>query len=102
MRLYWEERALIRTGPRKSRQDGPLASIALQDVSKTYGKVTAVEDVSLQVHDGEFMILLGPSGCGKSTVLRMIAGLESVSSGEVFIGDAMVNDVAPKDRNVAV
>jgi ABC-type sugar transport system ATPase subunit len=79
-----------------------LASIALQDVSKTYGKVTAVEDVSLQVNDGEFMILLGPSGCGKSTVLRMIAGLESVSSGEVFIGDAMVNDVAPKDRNVAV
>jgi ABC-type sugar transport system ATPase subunit len=79
-----------------------LASIALQDVSKTYGKVTAVEDVTLQVNDGEFMILLGPSGCGKSTVLRMIAGLESVSGGEVFIGDAMVNDVAPKDRNVAV
>ncbi len=79
-----------------------MASIALQDVSKTYGKVTAVADVSLQVNDGEFMILLGPSGCGKSTVLRMIAGLESVSGGEVFIGDAMVNDVAPKDRNVAV
>ena len=82
--------------------DRALASIALQDVSKTYGKVTAVADVSLQVNDGEFMILLGPSGCGKSTVLRMIAGLESVSSGEVFIGDAMVNDMAPKDRNVAV
>ena len=80
-----------------------MASIALQNVSKTYGgKVTAVDDVSLEVKDGEFMILLGPSGCGKSTCLRMIAGLESVTSGEVFIGSEMVNDVAPKDRNVAV
>ena len=80
-----------------------MASIALQNVSKVYGgKVPAVDDVSLEVKDGEFMILLGPSGCGKSTCLRMIAGLESVSSGEVFIGDEMVNDVAPKDRNVAV
>jgi len=80
-----------------------MASIALQNVSKLYGgKVAAVEDVSLQINDGEFMILLGPSGCGKSTVLRMIAGLESVTSGEVFIGDEMVNGTAPKDRNVAV
>jgi ABC-type sugar transport system ATPase subunit len=79
-----------------------MASIALQNVSKRYGKVTAVSDVNLQINDGEFMIFLGPSGCGKSTVLRMIAGLESVSGGEVFIGDEMVNDVAPKDRNVAV
>src|SRR6201996_4672726 len=80
-----------------------MASIALQNVSKVYsGKVRAVDDVSLEVKDGEFMILLGPSGCGKSTCLRMIAGLESVSEGEVFIGNEMVNDVAPKDRNVAV
>ncbi|HVM82761.1 MAG TPA: ABC transporter ATP-binding protein, partial [Candidatus Binatia bacterium] len=79
-----------------------MASIALNNVSKLYGRVAAVADVTLQVKDGEFMILLGPSGCGKSTVLRMIAGLESVTSGEVFIGDEMVNDVAPKDRNVAV
>ncbi|HVO04420.1 MAG TPA: ABC transporter ATP-binding protein [Candidatus Cybelea sp.] len=79
-----------------------MASIALANVSKHYGKVVAADDVTLEVKDGEFMILLGPSGCGKSTVLRMIAGLESVTSGEVFIGDAMVNDVAPKDRNVAV
>jgi len=79
-----------------------MASIALNNVSKLYGRVAAVADVTLQVKDGEFMILLGPSGCGKSTVLRMIAGLESVTSGEVFIGDEMVNDIAPKDRNVAV
>jgi ABC-type sugar transport system ATPase subunit len=80
-----------------------MASISLQDVSKVYGgNVTAVSDVTLEVKDGEFMILLGPSGCGKSTVLRMIAGLESVTEGEVFIGNEMVNDVAPKDRNIAV
>src|ERR1700753_3157475 len=80
-----------------------MASISLQNVSKVYGgKVKAVDDVTLEVKDGEFMILLGPSGCGKSTVLRMIAGLESVSDGEVFIGNQMVNDVAPKDRNIAV
>src|ERR1700760_4184094 len=79
-----------------------MASIALQNVSKLYGKVTAVDDVSLEVKDGEFMILRGPRGCGKSTCLRMIAGLESVSEGEVFIGNEVVNDVAPKDRNVAV
>src|SRR3954470_7752474 len=80
-----------------------MASIALQNVSKVYGgKVRAVDDVSLEVKDGEFMILLGPSGCGKSTALRMIAGLESLSEGAVFIGNEMVNDVAPKDRNVAV
>jgi multiple sugar transport system ATP-binding protein len=81
---------------------GQLASIALQGVSKSYGKVTALDDVTLQVNDGELMVVLGPSGCGKSTMLRMIGGLESVSSGDVFIGDAMVNGVAPKDRNLAI
>jgi len=79
-----------------------LASIALQDVSKSYGKVAALEDVTLQVHEGELMVLLGPSGAGKSTLLRMIAGLESVSAGEVFIGDRMVNDLATRDRNLAI
>jgi ABC-type sugar transport system ATPase subunit len=79
-----------------------LASIALQDVSKNYGKVAALADVTLQVNDGELMVLLGPSGAGKSTLLRLVAGLESAGSGEVFIGDAMVNDLAPKDRNLAV
>ncbi|WP_395020475.1 ABC transporter ATP-binding protein [Dongia sp.] len=79
-----------------------MASIALQDVSKNYGKVAALADVTLQVDDGELMVLLGPSGAGKSTLLRLIAGLESPSAGEVFIGDQMVNDVAPKDRNLAI
>jgi ABC-type sugar transport system ATPase subunit len=80
-----------------------MASIELRHVTKRYGgAVTAVSDVSLQVRDGEFMILLGPSGCGKSTALRMIAGLESVSSGEVYIGGRLMNEVAPRDRDIAV
>jgi multiple sugar transport system ATP-binding protein len=80
-----------------------MAAIELKGLSKFYGpKIAAVVDASLAVRDGEFMILLGPSGCGKSTVLRMIAGLESVSAGEVHIGGRLVNQLAPRDRNIAV
>src|SRR5262245_39912449 len=79
-----------------------MADIRLEGVSKIYPTgVKAVENVSLHVRDGEFMILLGPSGCGKSTTLRMIAGLESISSGELHIGDKLANDVDPRDRNLA-
>ena len=80
-----------------------MAAIELRQVSKFYGPgPAAVADATLEVRDGEFMILLGPSGCGKSTTLRMIAGLESVSSGEVRIGGKRVNELAPRDRNIAV
>ncbi|HEY2111774.1 MAG TPA: ATP-binding cassette domain-containing protein, partial [Dongiaceae bacterium] len=80
-----------------------MAAIELRQVSKFYGAgPPAVADASLEIRDGEFMILLGPSGCGKSTTLRMIAGLESVSSGEVRIGGKRVNELAPRDRNIAV
>ncbi len=76
--------------------------IRLSGVSKIYpGDVRAVDQVDLEIKDGEFMILLGPSGCGKSTTLRMIAGLEAISEGELFIGDRQMNQVDPRDRNLA-
>jgi multiple sugar transport system ATP-binding protein len=79
-----------------------MVDIRLEGVSKIYPSgVKAVEDVSLHVRDGEFMILLGPSGCGKSTTLRMIAGLESISAGELHIGGKRANDVDPRDRDLA-
>lgn len=80
-----------------------MANLSLRHIYKTYqGGVTAVSDVNLEIADKEFIILVGPSGCGKSTTLRMIAGLEEISSGELYIGDTLVNDVAPKDRDIAM
>ncbi len=80
-----------------------MPTVELIHVSKTYGRGNrAVDDVNLSIQDGEFLVLVGPSGCGKSTVLRMIAGLEEVTEGQVKIGERTVNDVAPKDRDIAM
>ncbi len=80
-----------------------MASLSLRHIYKKYpGGVTAVSDFNLEIKDKEFIVLVGPSGCGKSTTLRMIAGLEEITEGELFIGDRLVNDVAPKDRNIAM
>jgi multiple sugar transport system ATP-binding protein len=80
-----------------------MASIVLDKITKTYPNgVSAVRDVSLEIGDGEFMILLGPSGCGKSTTLRMIAGLEGISSGDIYIGGKRVNSVDPAQRDIAI
>ena len=80
-----------------------MASITLKNIVKTYENgVTVIPDLNLEIKDKEFIILVGPSGCGKSTTLRMIAGLEDVSSGELYIGDRLVNDVPPKDRDIAM
>ena len=80
-----------------------MASVSLRNVYKIYsGNVTAVTDFCLEIADKEFIILVGPSGCGKSTTLRMIAGLEEISKGELYIGDVLANDVAPKDRDIAM
>jgi len=80
-----------------------MASVSLKHIFKKYpGGVTAVSDFCLEIKDKEFIILVGPSGCGKSTTLRMIAGLEEITEGELFIGDRLVNDVAPKDRDIAM
>jgi multiple sugar transport system ATP-binding protein len=79
-----------------------MATVTFENVSKRFGHVTAVDDLNLQISDGEFMVLVGPSGCGKTTSLRMIAGLEEITEGIVKIGDRIVNDVAPKDRDIAM
>ncbi|MBE3557199.1 MAG: sn-glycerol-3-phosphate ABC transporter ATP-binding protein UgpC [Firmicutes bacterium] len=79
-----------------------MASVTLEHVFKQYGEVTAVKDFNLDVKDKEFIVLVGPSGCGKSTTLRMVAGLEEISDGIIKIGDRVVNDVAPKDRDIAM
>ena len=79
-----------------------MATVTFDHVFKRYGEVTAVSDLNLEIGDGEFMVLVGPSGCGKTTSLRMIAGLEEISEGTLRIGDKVVNDVAPKDRDIAM
>jgi len=79
-----------------------MSEVAFEGVTKRFGEVTAVDRLSLAVRDGEFMVLLGPSGCGKTTALRMIAGLETVTEGELRIGDRVVNDVEAKDRDIAM
>lgn len=79
-----------------------MANVQLKKVVKRYGDVEVVHGIDLDIQDNEFIVLVGPSGCGKSTVLRMVAGLEEISGGEVLIGDRVVNQVSPKDRNVAM
>lgn len=80
-----------------------MASVTLEGISKIYpGDVYAVRDLDLEINDGEFLVLVGPSGCGKSTTLRMIAGLETISAGTLKIGDRVVNDVHPRDRDIAM
>ncbi len=79
-----------------------MAQVTLENVSKKFDEVVAVREVSLTVHDREFVVLVGPSGCGKSTTLRMIAGLEEITAGTIKIGDRVVNDVPPKDRDIAM
>ena len=79
-----------------------MASVTLDHVSKQFGEVVAVSDMTIAVEDKEFLVLVGPSGCGKSTTLRLIAGLEELTAGNIYIGERLVNDVAPKDRDIAM
>ena len=79
-----------------------MASVAIRDAYKSFGHVEILHGVSVDILDGEFVILVGPSGCGKSTLLRMIAGLEQISRGEIVIGDRVINNVPPKDRDIAM
>src|SRR5919106_18427 len=80
-----------------------MAGVVLDGVTKVFGSdVIAVDEVSLEIRDGEFMVLVGPSGCGKSTILRLLAGLEDVTVGEIYIDDRQVTDLPPKDRDIAM
>lgn len=79
-----------------------MTTLSIRNLTKRYGNLTALENFSLEIDSGEFMVLLGPSGCGKTTVLRCIAGLTDISSGEIYIGDEIVNKLPPKDRDVAM
>jgi multiple sugar transport system ATP-binding protein len=79
-----------------------MASVTYDKVSKHFGDVIAVNNMDILVEDKEFLVLVGPSGCGKTTALRLLAGLEEITEGEILIGDRIVNDVAPKDRDIAM
>jgi multiple sugar transport system ATP-binding protein len=79
-----------------------MASVTYDHVTKRFGDVLAVNDLDIEIEDKEFLVLVGPSGCGKSTALRLLAGLEDISEGRILIGDQVVNDVAPKDRDIAM
>src|SRR4028118_1034012 len=79
-----------------------MSSVSFRKLEKTYGALRIVKGIDLEIADKEFVVLVGPSGCGKSTTLRMIAGLEEISSGEVSIGGAVVNDIPPRDRDIAM
>src|SRR5476651_2427467 len=79
-----------------------MAGVVLKNLTKSFNKVTAVNSINLDIKDKEFMVLVGPSGCGKTTALRMVAGLEESTDGDIMIGEVRVNDVPPKDRDIAM
>src|SRR5512145_3366717 len=79
-----------------------MAQVSFRDVRKSYAGLQVIHGVSMEVKDGEFVVIVGPSGCGKSTLLRMVAGLEAISAGEIVIGGRVVNELEPKDRDIAM
>src|SRR6476659_2446033 len=79
-----------------------MASVGIRDVRKSFGATAIIHGVDVSIQDGEFVVLVGPSGCGKSTLLRMIAGLENITSGEISIGGRVVNNLPPKERDIAM
>ncbi|HAT86805.1 MAG TPA: hypothetical protein DCS30_13180, partial [Rhizobiales bacterium] len=79
-----------------------MASIQLNKIKKSFGPVEVLKGIDIDIKDGEFVAFVGPSGCGKSTLLRTIAGLETITDGELYIGDKLMNDLSPKDRGIAM
>src|SRR4051794_38375962 len=84
------------------RERKRMASVGIRDVKKAFGTTHVIHGVNISIADGEFVVLVGPSGCGKSTLLRMIAGLENITGGEIRIGERVVNNVPPKERDIAM
>src|SRR5262245_58025795 len=82
--------------------EAAMAQVVIRNINKKFDEVHAVKDVNLHINDKEFVVLVGPSGCGKTTTLRMVAGLESITSGEILIGERVVNDLPPMDRDIAM
>src|SRR6266853_309815 len=95
-------RGYSRTVTRGGDEEEMMASVAIRGVRKAFGPVHVIHDVNVDIADGEFVVLVGPSGCGKSTLLRMIAGLEHVTEGRIFIGDHDVTAVQPRARDIAM
>jgi sn-glycerol 3-phosphate transport system ATP-binding protein len=79
-----------------------MAKVSIRNIHKSFGAVKVIQGIDIDIGDGEFVVMVGPSGCGKSTLLRMVAGLETITSGEIAIGERVVNDLEPKDRNIAM
>src|SRR5437870_7336253 len=79
-----------------------MGALSIREVRKTYGHVEILKGIDIEIEAGEFLILVGPSGCGKSTLLSMIAGLDTITSGDIYIGDRLVNKLSPKDRDIAM
>ena len=79
-----------------------MGNVTIQNVKKSYGKTEVLHGIDIEIANGEFVVIVGPSGCGKSTLLRMVAGLEAITSGDISIDDRIVNEIEPKDRNIAM
>src|SRR5437773_8456313 len=87
---------------RSSLHEGGMAEIRIKHITKRFGEFVALHELDLTIRDGEFLVLLGPSGCGKTTTLRSVAGLERQTSGDIYIGDTLVNNLPPGDRDIAM
>src|SRR5438477_439877 len=85
-----------------NRRQKTMANVQFRNVTKQYGTVEVIHGIDMQIAEGEFIVIVGPSGCGKSTLLRMVAGLEEITRGEIAIGPRVVNDLEPKDRDIAM
>src|SRR5580765_7212062 len=96
-------KAAIMQSPYTTPKEKPtMASVTYDHVTKKFNETTAINDLNIAIEDKEFLVLVGPSGCGKSTALRCLAGLEEITGGNIMIGDRVVNDVPPKDRDIAM